>query len=191
MKSCVYVLMAVGLLAACSTPKKALAKADVVAHPVASDYFALVTGAVWNYEVELLGAKNTVEVKMGNENAEGYFEDSTGAAFLADSYGVRDHKRYLLRNPVAVGTTWTNVVSVSSIEHYQVLSTGEPCLTRGGSWQNCVTIESRNRVQTGRELVNEYTLAPGVGIVRLATVLESDGKRIPQSHLELVRFSRP
>jgi hypothetical protein len=141
--------------------------------------------------VQLLGATNTVEVKLLKQNAEGYFEDSTGAAFLADAYGVRDHKRYLLRNPITVGTSWTNVVSVSSVEHYEILATNQPCTASAGSWTGCVVVESRNRVQEGRELINEYTLAPGVGIVSLATVLESDGKRIPQSRLELITFSKP
>jgi hypothetical protein len=54
-----------------------------------------------------------------------------------------------------------------------------------------VVVESRNRVEEGKTLVNEYTLAPGVGIVRLATVLELDGKRLPQSRLELVSLTRP
>jgi hypothetical protein len=39
-------------------------------------------------------------------------------------------------------------------------------------------------------LVNEMTFAPGVGIVRLTTVLESNGKQIPQSSLALLKFSR-
>ena len=54
-----------------------------------------------------------------------------------------------------------------------------------------MTVESRNRVEEGTTLVNEMTFAPGVGIVRLSTVLESNGKRIPQSTLALVKFSPP
>lgn len=157
----------------------------------AGDYFALLPGARWSYEVELLGAKNAVEVTMVRQNGEGFFEDSTGAAFLVDSYGVRDQRRYLLRNPVEAGTKWTNVVSVSSIESYTVSSAGAPCQTRAGSWADCVVVESRNRVEEGKALVNEFTLAAGVGIVRVATVLEFGGKRLPQSHLELVAFTKP
>lgn len=184
-----WLLVAVVSLAACVK--------DVPASTVAAKtrpaqaYFSLVPGTSWSYEVELLGARNTVKVKMGPANAEGFFEDSTGAAFVVDSFGVRDHKRYLLRNPVEAGTKWTNVVSVSSIESYEILGAGEPCSTRGGSWSDCVIVESRNRVEEGKTLINEMTLAEGVGIVRLATVLEFDGKRIPQSHLELVTLTRP
>jgi hypothetical protein len=184
-------------LAVCLVVLSACPKSVVVAAPhaepqqTAAEFFALIPGAAWSYEVELLGSKSNIEVKMIKQNAEGFFEDSNGAAFLVDAFGVRDQKRYLLRNPVEVGTSWTNVVSVSSIERYQVLSVGQPCLTRAGSWPTCVVVESRNRVDEGRDLVNEYTLAPGVGIVRLATMLDANGQRIPQSHLELVKFVRP
>jgi len=33
------------------------------------------------------------------------------------------------------------------------------------------------------------TLAPGVGIVRMATTLEDAGKRLPQSRLTLLKFT--
>ena len=157
----------------------------------AADFFALVVGATWTYEGDLLGAKNTIEVKTLRQNADGFFEDSSGAALMADAYGVRDAKRYLLRNPVEVGTKWTNVVSVSSVEHYQVLATAQPCQTRAGSWNDCVLVESRNRVKEGVDLVNELTLAPGVGIVRSSTSLEANGRTIPQSRLELTKFVKP
>lgn len=157
----------------------------------AADFFALRLGTQWEYEVELLGAKKTSEVTLLKQNREGYFEDSTGAWFLVDAFGVRDQKRYLLRNPIALGTSWTNVVSASSVEHYEIISVEQPCVTRGGRWDACVTVESRNRIEDGKALVNQYTLAPGVGIVTLGTLLESDGRRIPQAHLELVRFSKP
>ncbi len=157
----------------------------------AADFFALKVGTQWDYEVELLGAKKTNEVRLVKQNREGYFEDSTGAQFLVDAFGVRDQKRYLLRNPIAVGTSWTNVVSVSSVEHYEIVGVEQPCATRGGRWDDCVTVESRNRIGEGKALVNQYTLAPGVGIVSLGTLLETDGRHIPQARLELVRFSSP
>ena len=64
----------------------------------AADFFALWVGTQWEYEVELLGAKKTNAVTLLKQNREGYFEDSTGALFLVDAFGVRDQKRYLLRN---------------------------------------------------------------------------------------------
>lgn len=155
----------------------------------AGDYFALTLGTEWSYEVDLLGAKKTNEVSMVKQNRDGYFEDSTGAQFMVDAFGVRDQRRYLLRNPIAVGTSWTNVVSASSVERYEIISVGAPCESRAGTWSRCVTVESRNRIEEGKVLVNQYTLAPRVGIVSLATALETDGRRLPQARLELTRFA--
>ena len=104
---------------------------------------------------------------------------------------MRDQKRYLLRNPIAAGTKWTNVVSVSSVEAYEITAANQPCDAPAGKWEGCVVVESRNRVEEGTVLVNEMTFAPGVGIVRLSTVLESNGKQIPQSTLALSKFNTP
>lgn len=157
----------------------------------AGDYFAWSPGTRWTYQRQFLGATETMEVRLLRKTPEGFFEDSTGAQLQADPFGVRDQKRYLLRNPVAAGTAWTNVVSVSSVESYEILGTGQPCATPAGSWQDCVVVESRNRIEAGKTLVNEYTLAPGVGIVRLATSLDAGKGRLPQARLELVGFVRP
>ncbi len=168
-----------------------VAPPPAVARPAAGDFFAWAPGTRWTYQRQFLGASETMEVRLLKKNADGYTEDSTGAQLLADAFGVRDQKRYLLRNPVAAGTTWTNVVSVSSVESYEILGTGQPCDTPAGSWQDCVVVESRNRIEAGKTLVNEYTLAPGVGIVRLATSLDAGKGRLPQARLELVGFARP
>ena len=145
----------------------------------------------WSYEVKLLGELRAIDVTTLRKNGDGFVEDSTGAQLLVDGFGVRDQKRYLLRNPIAAGTKWTNVVSVSSVESYEITAANQPCDAPAGKWDSCVTVESRNRVEEGTTLVNEMTFAPGVGIVRLSTVLESNGKRIPQSTLALMKFTAP
>ena len=157
----------------------------------AADFYPLSVGVSWSYEVTLLGATRMIDVTTLRKNADGFLEDSTGAQFLVDGFGVRDQKRYLLRNPIATGTKWTNVVSVSSVEAYEIIGSNQPCEAPAGKWDGCVVVESRNRVEEGTTLVNEMTFAPGVGIVRLSTVLESNGKQIPQSTLALVKFKPP
>ena len=44
-------------------------------------------------------------------------------------------------------------------------------------------------MKEGTTLVNEVTFAPGVGIVKLATVLEAGERQIPQSTLSLLKFT--
>lgn len=175
--------------AACTTATKTTApsKPEITA----ADFYPLTIGLTWSYEVKLLGETRMIDVTTLRKNGDGFVEDSTGAQFLVDGFGVRDQKRYLLRNPIAAGTKWTNVVSVSSVEAYEIIAANQPCDAPAGKWEGCVVVESRNRVQEGTTLVNEMTFAPGVGIVRLSTVLESNGKQIPQSTLALVKFALP
>lgn len=178
-------------LAACAAPATSTTRAPSEPSASAADFYPLAIGTTWAYEVRLLGETRRIAVSILRRSDDGFAIDSTGAAFLADSFGVRDQKRYLLRNPIAAGTKWTNVVSVSSVENYEIVSAGQPCDAPGGNWEGCVVVESRNRVQEGTTLVNEMTFAPRVGIVRLSTVLDSNGKRIPQSTLSLLEYTPP
>jgi hypothetical protein len=178
-------------LAACTTTSGTTTKGTDRKTASADQFYPLAVGITWSYEVKLLGETRTIDVTTLRKNADGFVEDSTGAQFLADTYGVRDQKRYLLRNPIETGNKWTNVVSVSSVENYEIVASAQPCEAPAGKWEGCVVVESRNRVEEGTVLVNEMTFAPGVGIVKLNTVLESNGKQIPQSSLELLKFTPP
>jgi hypothetical protein len=106
-----------------------------------------------------------------------------------DGLGLRDEKRYLLKEPIEVGHSWTNVVSASSAEHYKITDFGSPCRVPAGTFPKCVRVESRNRMDEQRTLVNELTFAPSVGIVRIELTLEAGGKRVPQSTFELKEFA--
>jgi hypothetical protein len=128
-----------------------------------------------------------VEVKILKEE-EGFFHDSQGGRIMVDSFGIRDEKRYLLRGPVEPGRTWTNVVSVSSTERYQILRAGESCEAPAGVFQGCVQVEARNRVDEQTTLINTFTFAPGVGLVRIQVEAEREGRRIPQTGLELTSY---
>jgi hypothetical protein len=156
--------------------------------PRAADYYPLAIGNSWTYEVNMLGEQRTMQVKI-DAVANGFFRDSTGAELVADAFGVRDQKRYLLREPLEVGTSWTNVVSVSSVERYQITSVGLPCESPAGKFENCVVVESRNRASDSKTLVNDMTFAPGVGMVRVAMVLENSGQLVPQTTLVLKAYS--
>lgn len=63
----------------------------------------------------MLGEKRKLPVSIVKV-VDGLAEDSTGARMLADAWGVRAERRYLLRNPIETGTRWNNVVSPSSVE---------------------------------------------------------------------------
>lgn len=154
----------------------------------AAEYYPLAIGNHWTYDTNFLGDRRERRVEIVRQQ-DGYFIDNEGAQLTVDGLGVRDQKRYLLRDPIEVGSTWTNVVSASSIERYKVTGLGMPCRVPAGTFQNCVHVESRNRMDEQRTLVNELTFAPAVGIVRIELTLESAGKRVPQSVFELKEFA--
>lgn len=151
-----------------------------------AEYYPLAVGNHWTYTVNGR-ADHPVDVKILKEE-DGFFHDSQGGQLMVDTFGVRDQKRYLLRGPVEAGRTWTNVVSVSSTERYQILQAGFPCQAPAGSFENCVQVEARNRVDAETTLVNTFTFAPGVGLVRIQVEAERDGRRIPQTWLELTSY---
>ncbi|HYH97562.1 hypothetical protein [Hyalangium sp.] len=150
------------------------------------DYYPLAVGNSWSYLVNGRGDKR-VDVQILKEE-DGFFHDSQGGQLMVDSFGIRDQKRYLLRGPVEPGRTWTNVVSVSSTERYQILQAGVSCESRAGVFQDCVQVEGRNRVDAETTLINTFTFAPGVGLVRIQVEAERNGQRIPQTWLELTSY---
>jgi hypothetical protein len=150
-------------------------------------YYPLAVGNRWTYRVNGRPDK-TVAVEVLREE-EGFFHDSQGGQLTVDAYGIRDRKRYLLRAPLSEGSGWTNVVSVSSTERYRILQVGVPCQVPAGSFNNCVRVEGRNRVDANTTLVNGFTFAEGVGLVRVEVSAErSNGERLPQTWLELASY---
>ncbi|ADO72382.1 hypothetical protein [Stigmatella aurantiaca] len=162
--------------------------ADEAPPPQASlaAYYPLAVGNGWTYRLNGRDDKR-VEVKIAGEEG-GYFLDNQGGQLAVDNFGIRDQKRYLLRGPVEAGRSWTNVVSVSSTERYQILWAGQPCEAPAGAFQNCVQVEARNRVDADTTLVNTLTFAAGVGLVRIQVEAERQGRRIPQTWLELLAY---
>jgi hypothetical protein len=152
-----------------------------------SAYYPLAVGNRWTYRINGRSDK-TVNVEVLKEE-DGYFHDSQGGQLAVDGFGVRDRKRYLLRGPLTEGHEWTNVVSVSSTERYRILQAGVPCEAPAGSFNHCVRVEARNRVDATTTLVNALTFAEGVGLVRVAVSAEKiNGERVPQTWLELVSY---
>jgi hypothetical protein len=151
-------------------------------------YLPLAVGNEWRYEVSSLGKKQEATIRI--EKIDGpFFIDSRGAKLRADAFGVRDERRYLIQEPVKVGTTWKNVISPSSVEHYEILQAGSPCEVPAGKFPDCVMVESKNRGPENVTLVNRMTFARGVGMVRVAVTMTKPGMdEVPQHQLQLVWY---
>ena len=152
-----------------------------------SAYYPLAVGNRWTYRVNGRDDK-PVAVEILKEE-DGYFHDNQGGQLAVDEFGVRDRKRYLLRAPLTEGGQWTNVVSVSSTERYRLVQVGGGCQAPAGHFDVCVRVEGRNRVDGDTTLVNEFTFAHGVGLVRIDVAVErGNGERLPQTWLELTAY---
>ncbi len=157
---------------------------------VARDYYPLKVGNAWSYDVNMLGERRQLEIRIEKE-ADAAFVDSQGQKLFYDGLGIRDDRRYLLKNPLELGTKWTNVVSVSSVEKYEIVRVDYRCNAPSGTYEHCVLVESQNPAPKGLTLINEMTFAPGVGLVSIQTaIVDSTGLRRPQSSLSLTRFTR-
>jgi hypothetical protein len=183
MKPLVPLLLAV-LLCACAHSEGGHARPT----STAASYYPLAVGNRWTYQANFLGERSLKDVTIVRRKG-AFFEDSQGQALAVDAYGLRDQQRYLLRDPLEKGATWTNVLSVSSIEHYTLAAVGEPCSVPAGNFEGCIRVQSQNRIDSQKTLLAELTFAPNVGIVRVrTTITEASGKQIPQTELKLLKY---
>ena len=154
----------------------------------AADFVALKVGNRWLYDVTTLGQHHQQEVRIVDFK-KGYFEDDLGGKWSVDSQGLRDEKRYLIEDPVIDGKQWSSVISVSTTEHYRVVQAGGRCRVQAVTFSKCIRVVSTNRVDASTTLSNEFTFAEHLGLVRIESIAEVNGRRIPQNLWELTSYS--
>jgi hypothetical protein len=159
--------------------------------PSPAAYFPLAVGNQWIYADESpalppdrRGARRTVTIT--GRTGDGYFRDSDGNELRAGPDCVRDRQRSLLCGPIAPGTSWSSVLSVSSTERYEIAAVGERVQTPAGRFDGCVRVRAHNRASPGTDHVLEISYAPRVGPVRIETFAVVDGKVVPQVSAVLV-----
>jgi len=141
---------------------------------VPGDYFPLAVGNEWVYRDESpalpsdrRGAHRTVRILERTSDA--YYRDNERGELRADRDCVHDRTRRILCGPIAVGTSWSSVVSVSSTERYEIAAVGETVSTPAGRFDGCVRVRAHNRAAPGTDHVLEITYAPHVGPIRIET----------------------
>lgn len=183
----VALLPLVASLAACATAGVAPAPRETPAPSPVATYFPLAVGNSWTYETRF-GQRvetNTVSI-VGQEH--GVFTDSRNNRLILDADGLRDERRYLLKAPLAVGTTWKSIVDVGKTETYEIVDVHATLTVPAGTFDDVVLVRGRSRVDPGTELAVEWAYAPGVGLVRIATTALVGQQRIPQARTELTRY---
>ncbi len=145
--------------------------------PPAAKLFPLAIGNRWTYRVQFMGAKQLLSVSIVS-GGQGEFVDNRGQHYFFDHAGLRDDKRYLLREPLELGKKWSAVVSLTESEGYEVVGVGETIEVPAGHFVGCVRVEGRSPGGQGVQLA-EQVYCPDVGLVRVTTYEEREGQRGP------------
>jgi hypothetical protein len=150
--------------------------------------FPLAVGNRWSYRVSFLGASQELTVSI--VSGDGYlFQDSRGQRFRVDHDGLRDDQRYLLRAPLEKGTKWSAVIDITHTEFYRVDEVGLSVEVPAGGFTGCVRVLASTPESPQHILIAEQTYCPRVGLVRVVTFAEIEGKRgPPQVTQELVSY---
>ncbi len=160
----------------------------------AREYYPLEPGAVWVYRANYFGQEQTRTVVMGPKQ-DGFYVDDAGGKLLYDGEGLRDERRYLLREPLEAGNSWRSVAALGATETYTIVKAHAPCETKARRFDDCVEVKSSMSAldKDGREagiLENTMVFAKQTGLVRLFTVLTRGEQRTPQIDMELIDFKR-
>ncbi len=152
-------------------------------------YYPLAVGNAWEYELDFRGQKVKKRIRIEAEKA-GIFTDSEGARWQMDGRGLRDTgKRYVLRSPLALGTSWKAVASEVSVEEFEVVDVGARLETAAGRFDDCVTVRASNAVSEGVVQHAYMTYAPGVGLVQVRVEMVLNGTApVPQSVIRLTGY---
>lgn len=179
------------LLVGTGCPRQAVPDAKPAAAEAlrAEDFYPLVVGNAWTYEDSAGSGTNARRtVRIVREEGGVFYDDQRGALRF-DAAGLRDGERYLLKEPLVKGTTWSAVVGVLSTERYEIVEAGRPCSVPAGTFGACVVVRGTNRITADDSMTIEWTYAQGVGIVALRTVLQrGEGPAHTQVDAKLVSF---
>jgi len=171
-----------GLLACAHAPPP-----DVPPPTSPARYFPLAVGNKWSYRATGAGEAAVEEVEILGVQ-DGQYRDSRGRLFWVSQDGLRDQSRVLLRAPVEAGRTWTVRLGPDAVEHWRIVSVGQPCSAPAGRFSDCIQVESRTAAAGGAELLNRITFAAEVGIVQIRTALVRGSRETPQTELVLTAY---
>lgn len=153
----------------------------------AEDYAPLKVGASWTYRMRFPGQTGERTITTVSQK-DGYFVDDAGGQFRHAPDGLRDPVRYVIRTPIAAGTTWKAIVSASAVERYEIVSVGDECRAVAGLFSDCLVVQASLRQDPKHTLHIKFSWARNIGLVRVSTELETEGKRIPQTDQSLIRY---
>ena len=192
--ACAACLLALAACAGSSNAQRGqppLTLRERLAHggPAPASYFPLAVGNEWTYAVSGGGQTKQQSVRtihiVGRDGS--WFLDDQRGRLRIEADGVRDSDRYLLRAPLAAGSSWTSVDNFV-VQKFELESTGVALATPAGKFDGCVVVRNDQPLPNGARFVTEWTYAPGVGLVALRTFTKTQGKEETQTQLTLVAY---
>jgi hypothetical protein len=156
--------------------------------PAVARYFPLAVGNTWTYQTRFGGKveRNTVRI----ESKEGrFFRDNQRGALAFDGEGLRDERRYLILGPLEPGRAWESRLEDGKTERYEIVRTDATVQVPAGRFDDVLVVRGITPVDAATNLEIEWSYAPGVGLVRMASTAVVGGReRLPQAEIELLSF---
>jgi hypothetical protein len=159
--------------ASCATSASASSSSSAKA---ASSFISATVGSSWTYQV-VPGPPEPQTVTITGRDDRGFYVDDAGGKVAPRSDGIYDGARFLLKDPVEVGTTWIAVPKgpkpgqPGPTETYTITAVDVDVTVPAGTFAGCAQVTATTPArdpETGQAvtLTLEWTWAPGVGIVQ-------------------------
>ncbi len=184
------ILLCLGLAAGCAhAPDRTRERSQLSP----ADYFPLAVGNSWVYvdhspQLQPGAPRREHAVRIVSRDAEGYYHDNAGGQLRTDPDCLHDRLRRLLCRPFESGKTWSSVVSVTSTERYEIVSSDARVETPAGIFNHCIKVRAHNRAGPDADQILEATYAPGVGMVRIETSVVMNDVVAPQVQMVLESY---
>ena len=166
----------------------AKAKAEKPVGPSPAVLYPLGVGNAWTYEAKGGGRTSRDTITIIGQDGPWFLDDHRGR-LRADSEGIRDRDRYLLRAPLVPGQAWSAVEQMV-VQRFEVVANDAVAATPAGRFEKCVVIRNVQSLPGSGRYTTQWTYAPGIGLVALKTTAQQRGVEQEQTSLQLVSFDR-
>jgi hypothetical protein len=175
---------------ACATASVAGGTAVPPASLVAGDYYPLNVGWKWSYEVERDGQKILAFYSVLERTPQGAVVQAGEERlfYLITPDGIARKEGavvtdFLIKSPVAVGTTWPVAGGTAAVR-----SVGQEITLESGKYANCAMVEE---ARTDPTRLIRTTFAPGVGPVLVEVQVQDGAKFVTATRATLRGVTRP
>jgi len=158
-------------------------------------YFPAVVDAQWVYRLVVSednsGAVVLLQTRVNEVSADriALMSGSSPVLYMVADDGLIKAKsgNYFLKYPLTPGNRWPIVLGGAAGEAV-IVANDRSVATDAGRFDNCLLVEER---PAGEPVVLRTWYAPGVGVVRMQTVIVLDGKEYIHEQADLHSYSRP